>query len=78
MNVQDMLNPQELDYRMSPRMEKAETFPNRPPMHDKSTQTKKTTKNLDDTISTNPPNTSKEPRENDPDKPIKSIESPGE
>jgi hypothetical protein len=82
MNVQDMLNPQELDYVMSPRKEKAETFTKRPTMHDKSTQTtnhtKETTEKLDDTISTSPSTTSQEPRKSDPDKPIKSTESPDE
>jgi hypothetical protein len=72
MNIQDMLNPQE----------KAETFPKRPPMHDKSTQTadqiKETTEKLGDTVSTSPSTTSTKPQEYDLDKPIESTESPNE
>lgn len=72
MNIQDMLNPEELDYRKSPR-EKAEAFPNRPPVHDKPTQT---TDKPKETVSTSSPTTSREPQEYDPRKPIESIESP--
>lgn len=76
-----MLNPEELDCRKSPR-EKAETLPNRPPVHDKSTQNadkaKETTEKPKETVSTSSRTTSREPQEYDPDKPIESIESQNE
>lgn len=81
MNIQDMLNPQEPDSRKS-RKEKAEAFPKRSPIQDKSTrttdQTKKTTEKPNDNVSTGPSTTGKRTREYDPDKPIESIESSNE